>query len=101
MDLWGWQSSMGHMGMGRDHCELMGLVVIGSPRIYGAGGHLLGYGVTDGDHPGPMGLVVLGSPQIYGAGGHLLGYGVMDGDHHGSMGLAVLYGARGDGRRQL
>ena len=79
----------------------MGLVVLGSPRIYGAGGHLLGYGVMDGHHHGSMGLVVLGSPWPYGAGGHLLGYGVMGGHHHGSMGLAVLYGARGDGRRPL
>ena len=45
--------------MDRDHCESMGLVVIGSPWIYGAGGHLLGYGVMDGHHHESMGLVVI------------------------------------------
>ena len=97
----------------------MGLVVLGSPRIYGAGGHLLGYGVMGGDHHGSMGLVVLygarGDGQTplwtYGAGGpwvttdlwgwqSSMGHVAMDGDHCGLMGLVVLgspwpYGAGG------
>ena len=82
MDLWGWQSSMGHMVMDGDHCELMGLVVLGSPWIYGAGSPLwgrwgwtdtttdpqggwpsLGHPMTNGDNHGPVGSVEPPAPH--------------------------------------